>query len=44
MLICISTRSAVKVMSLKGDFTFHFLNILIIDLCDSPANSLLEIL
>ena len=38
---CISPRSA---LSIKVECTLLFLNFLIIGLCNSPANSLLEII
>ena len=31
-------------LSTKGECTFHFSNLLIIGLCDSSANSLLDII
>ena len=40
---CISARSAPQILSMKGDCFFHFLNVLIIGLCNSSANSLFEI-
>ena len=40
---CISTRSAPQIISIKGECTFLFLSFLIIGLCNSSANSLLEI-
>ena len=39
----ISAKSKPQILSIKGDFTFHLLNFLIIGLCNSSANSLLEI-
>ena len=36
-------RSAPKILSLKDECTFLFLNFLIIGLCDSSDNSLFEI-
>ena len=39
----IAARSAPQVLSIKGECTFLFLNSLIIGLCNSSANSLLEI-
>ena len=40
---CISARSAPQILSMKGECTFLLLRFLIIDLCNSYANSLLEI-
>ena len=40
---CISTRSASQILSRKGEFTFRFLNVLIIGLCNSSADSLVQI-
>ena len=40
----ISARSAPQILSIKVDFTFLFLNFLIIALCNSSANSLLEMI
>ena len=39
LINCISSQ----ILSIKGDCTFLFLNFLIIGLCNSSANSLLEI-
>ena len=39
----ISAKSKPQILSIKGDFTFLLLNFLIIGLCNSSANSLLEI-
>ena len=39
----ILARSAPKILSIKGDFTFLFSNLLIIDLCKSSANSFFDI-
>ena len=41
---CISARSAPQILSIKGEYTFLFLNCLIISLCNSSANSLLNII
>ena len=38
---CISARSATQILSIKGEYTFLFLNFLIIRLCNSSANSLI---
>ena len=43
LINCICARSASQLLSIKGEGTFHLLNFLIIDLCNSSANSLLEI-
>ena len=40
---CISTKSAPQILSIKGECTFLLLNFLIIGLCNSSANYLLEI-
>ena len=40
----ISTRSAPQILSMKAECTFLFVNFLIIDLCDSSVNSLLDII
>ena len=40
---CISARSATQILSIKGEYTFLFLNFLIIRLCNSSANSLIDI-
>ena len=40
---CISAKSAPQILPLKGEWTFLFLNFLIIGLCKSSANSLFEI-
>ena len=40
----ISARSAPQILSLKNESNFLFLNFLIIGLCDSSANSLLDII
>ena len=42
-IYCISVRLAPKILSIKGECTFLFLNFLIIGLCNSSANSLFEI-
>ena len=36
---CISARSAPQILSMKGECTFIFLNVLIIGLCNSSTNS-----
>ena len=41
---CISARSAPQILPIKGEYTFLFLNCLIIGLCNSSANSLLNII
>ena len=43
LIDCISARSAPQILSIKDDCTFLFLNFLVIGLCNSSANSLLEI-
>ena len=43
LISCISASSAPQILSLKYECTFLFWNFLIIDLCNSLANSLLEI-
>ena len=40
---CMSARSATQILSIKGECIFLLLNILIIGLCNSSANYLLEI-
>ena len=44
LINCISDRSAPQILSIKDDCTFLFLNFLVIGLCNSSANSLLEII
>ena len=44
LINCISARSAPQILSIKVECTFLFLNFLIIGLCNSYANSLLEII
>ena len=39
----ISVKSATQILSMKGEWTFPFLNFLIIHLCNSSANPLFEI-
>ena len=41
---CKPTRSAPKMLSIKGDYTFRFSNFLIISLHNSSANSWLGII
>ena len=41
---CISAKSAPQILSIKGDYTFLLLNFLIIGLCNSSANSSLDII
>ena len=43
LINCISARSAPQILSIKGECTFLLLNFLIIGLCNSSANFLLEI-
>ena len=43
LINCISARSAPQILSMKGECTFLLLNFLIIGLCNSSANYLLEI-
>ena len=43
LISCISARSVPQILSIKGDCIFLFSNFLIIGLCNSFANSLLEI-
>ena len=38
LINCISLRSASQMLSLKSEYTFHFLNFVIIGLCNSAAN------
>ena len=40
----ISSRSTSQILSLKNESTYIFLNFLIIGLCDSSANSLIDII
>ena len=40
----ISVRSAPQILSIKDDSTFLFSNFLIVGLCNSSANSLLQII
>ena len=41
---CISVRLALQILFIKGDCTLLLLNFLAIALCDSSANSLLEMI
>ena len=43
LINCISARSAPQMLSIKAECTFLLLSFLIIGLCSSSANSLLEI-
>ena len=43
LIYCISARSAPQILFIKDECTFLFLNFLIIDLCNSSANSLFDI-
>ena len=43
LINCISAKSTPQILSIKGDCTFLLLNFLIMRLCNSSANSLLEI-
>ena len=43
LMNCISAKSALQILLIKGECTFLLLNILIIGFCNSSANSLLEI-
>ena len=43
LINCISAKSAPQILPIKGECTFLLLNIPIIGLCNSSANSLLEI-
>ena len=43
LINCISAKSAPQILSIKGECTFLLLNFLIICLCNSSANSSLEI-
>ena len=42
LINCIPARSALQILSIKDECTFLFSNFLIIGLCNSSANSLLE--
>ena len=44
LINCISATSEPQVLSIKGECTFLFLNFLIIGLCNSSPNSLLDII
>ena len=44
LISCISARSAPQILSIKDECTFLFLHFLIIDLCNSSADSLLDII
>ena len=44
LINCIPIRSAPRILSIKGEYTCRFLDFLIIGLCNSSANSLLEII
>ena len=41
---CISARSAPQILSIKGERTLLFSNFLIVGLCNSSANYLLDII
>ena len=43
LINCISAGLAPQILSMKDECTFLFLNLLIIGLCNSSANSMLEI-
>ena len=43
LINCKSARSAPQILSIKDERTFLLLNFLTIDLCNSSANSFLEI-
>ena len=43
LIKCTSTRSAPQMLSLKDECTFHFSNFVITGLCNSSANSWLDI-
>ena len=40
---CMSARSALQILSIKGEYTFLFSNFLIIGLSNSSANYLLDV-
>ena len=42
-LNCISARSVAQIFSIKGDCIFRLLNFLVIDLCNSSAETLFKI-
>ena len=44
LINCISARSAPQIMSTKDKYTFRFLNLLITDLCNSSADSSLDLI
>ena len=39
LINCILARSALQILSVKGEYPFHFVNFLIIGLYNSSANS-----
>ena len=43
LINCISANSAPQMLSMKGECTFLLINFLLFALCNSSANSLLEI-
>ena len=43
LINCIAAKSKIQILSVKGECTYLSLNFLIIGLCNSSANSLLEI-
>ena len=44
LINCISARSTLQILSIKDECTFFFSNFQIIGLCNSCANTLLEII
>ena len=44
LISCVSAKSAHQILPIKGECTFLLLNFLIIGLCSSSANCLLEII
>ena len=38
LINCLSTRLAPQLLSLKDDYTLHFLNFIITGICNFPAN------
>ena len=44
LINCISTRSEPQILSIQAGYTILLLNFLIFGLCNSPANSLIEII
>ena len=44
MIYCISARSAIQILSMKDEYNFFLKKNLLIGLCNSSANTLLDII